>query len=166
MKTKGTGVITGWSVIVPVWFYKQWIIYCGFLKKLHLLNTYCVPSLCWFWGCFCKVGGRSRPFIFSQREYSSVQSLSCVWHFKTWWTAALQASLSIINSQSLLKLMSIESVMPSNHLILCRPLLLLPSVFPSKGLFQWVSSWHQVAKVLEFQLQHQSFQWVFRTDFL
>ena len=58
--------------------------------------------------------------------------------------------------------MSIESVMPSNHLILCHPLLLLPSIFPSISLFQWVSSSHQVAKVLEHQLQHESFQWIFR----
>ena len=57
---------------------------------------------------------------------SSVQSLSCVWLFATPWTAAHQASLSITNSRSLLKCMSIESVMPSNHLILCHPLLLLP----------------------------------------
>ena len=57
--------------------------------------------------------------------------------------------------------------MPSNYLILCHPLLLLPSIFPSiKGLFQWVSSLHQVAKVLELQLQHQSFQLIFRVDFL
>ena len=62
---------------------------------------------------------------------SSVQSLSRVRLFVTPWTAALQASLTITNSRSLLKLMSIESVMPSNHLILCRPPLLLPSVFPS-----------------------------------
>ena len=61
---------------------------------------------------------------------SSVQSLSRVRLFVTLWTAALQASLSITNSQTLLKLMSIESVMPSNHLILCCPLLLLPSIFP------------------------------------
>ena len=61
---------------------------------------------------------------------SSVQ-LSCVQLFATPWTAACQASLSITNSQSLLKLMSIESVMPPNHLILCCPLLLLPSIFPS-----------------------------------
>ena len=74
---------------------------------------------------------------------------------------------SITNSWSLLKLMSIESVMPFNHLILCRLLLLLPSIFPSISVFfQWVSSLHQVAKVLEFQLQHQSFQWIFRNDFL
>ena len=62
---------------------------------------------------------------------SSVQSLSHVRLFVTPWIAAYQASLSITNSQSLLKLMSIELVMPSNHLILCPPLLLLPSVFPS-----------------------------------
>ena len=62
---------------------------------------------------------------------SSVQSLSRVRLFATPWTAAHQASLSITNSQSLLKLMSIESVMPSSHLILCHSLLLLPSIFPS-----------------------------------
>ena len=67
--------------------------------------------------------------------FSSVQSLSRVWLFVTPWTAARQASLSIINSWSLLKLMSIESVMPSNHLILCRSLLLLPSIFPSIRVF-------------------------------
>ena len=62
---------------------------------------------------------------------SWVQLLSHVWLFATPWTAALQSSLVITNSQSLLKLMSIQSVMPSNHLILCHPLLLLPSIFPS-----------------------------------
>ena len=65
----------------------------------------------------------------------SVQSLSHVQLFATPWTAACQASLSITNAQRLLKLMSIESVMPSNHLILCCPLLLLPSVFPSIRVF-------------------------------
>ena len=74
------------------------------------------------------------------------QLLSHVWLFATPWIATRQASLSITNSQSLLKLMSIESVMPSNHLILCCPLLLPPSIFPFKhqGLFKWVSSLHQV----------------------
>ena len=62
---------------------------------------------------------------------SSVQSLSCVQLFATPLTAACQASLSITNSQSLLKLMCIALMMPSNHLILCHPLLLLPSIFPS-----------------------------------
>ena len=65
----------------------------------------------------------------------SVQSLSCVLLFVTPWTAACQASLSITNSHSLPKLMSIESVMPSNHLILCHPLLFLPSIFPSIRVF-------------------------------
>ena len=65
----------------------------------------------------------------------SVQSLSHVQLFATPWTAAHQASLSITNSQSLLKLMSIESMMPSNHLIFCHPLLLLPSIFPRIRVF-------------------------------
>ena len=68
-------------------------------------------------------------------QFSSVQPLSHVWLFVTPWTAARQASLSITNSRSLLKLMSIESVLPSNHLILCRPFLLLPSIFPSIRVF-------------------------------
>ena len=67
-------------------------------------------------------------------QFSSVQSLSCVWLFVIPWTAANQASLSITNSQSLVKLTSIELVMTSNHLILCHPLL-LPSVFPSIRVF-------------------------------
>ena len=68
-------------------------------------------------------------------QISSVQLLSDVWLFVTPWTVAHQASLSITNSRSLPKLMSIESVMPSNHLILCRPLLLLPSIFSSIRVF-------------------------------
>ena len=90
---------------------------------------------------------------------SSVQSRSIVRLFATPRTAAHQASLSITNSQSLLKLMSIESVMPSNHLILCPPPSSPAFNLPQhQGLFQWVSSSQKVAKVLEFQLQHQSFQ--------
>ena len=68
-------------------------------------------------------------------QFSSVQSLSCVWLFATPWTAARQASLSITYSWSLLKLMSVELVMPSNRLILCRPLLFPPSIFPSIRVF-------------------------------
>ena len=68
-------------------------------------------------------------------QFSSVQSFSHVQLFVTTWTAARQASLSITNSRSQLKLMSTESVMPSNHLILCLPLLLQPSVFPSIRIF-------------------------------
>ena len=87
-------------------------------------------------------------------QFSSVQSLSRVRLFATPWTTARQASLSITNCQSSLKLMSIESVMPPNHLILCHPLLLPPSIFPSIRVFSnqsfQVSSLHQVAKVLDF----------------
>ena len=72
----------------------------------------------------------------------SVQSLSRVWLFATLWTAACQASMSITNSQSLPKLMSIESVMPSNHLILCRPLLPLPPILPSIRVFSNESVLH------------------------
>ena len=153
-------------------------------------------------------------YLMHQGILSSVQSQLCP-TFASPWTVACQPSLSITNSWSLFKLMSIES---SNHLILCHPLLLLPSIFPSIRIFsnesilhircpkywfqlqhqsfQWIfrtnflsdgllgspcspsdsqessttqckriSSLHQVAKVLEFQLQHQSFQWIFRTDF-
>ena len=82
-----------------------WIILMGLLISIQLF-------------CIC--------FLFSSVH---------VWLFVTPWTAAHQASLSITNSQSLLKLMSIESVMPSNHLILCHPLLLLPSIFPSIRVF-------------------------------
>ena len=73
---------------------------------------------------------------------TSVQSLSCVRLFATPWTAACQASLPITNSRSLLKGMSIEWVMPSNHLILCRPLLLLRSIFPSIRVFSNESVLH------------------------
>ena len=79
----------------------------------------------------------------------SIQSLSHAWILVNTWTAACQASLSITNSQSMLKLMSIKSVMPSNHLILCHPLLLLPSNFPSTWVFsnelvlliKWPKDW-------------------------
>ena len=74
-------------------------------------------------------------FSITLDNFSSVQSLSYVWLFATPWTAAHQASLSITNFWSFLKLMSIESVMPSNHFIFCHPLLLLPSIFPSSSVF-------------------------------
>ena len=104
--------------------------------------------------------------MWSSDHISSDQSLSRVRLLATPWIAARQASLSITNSQSLFKFMFIESV--------CHPAILSSVVpfssclqsFPASGLFQWVSSSHEVAKVLEFQLQHQSFQWIFRTDFL
>ena len=76
----------------------------------------------------------------SLNAFSSVQSLSHVQLFVTQWTAAHQASLSITNSRSLLRLMSIRSLMPSNHLILCCPLVLLPSIFPSIRVFSGESA--------------------------
>ena len=87
-------------------------------------------------------GGILSPCLFNvYAEFSSVQSLSCFWLFVTPWTAACQASLSITNSQSLLKFMYIESVIPYNHLILCRPLL-LPSIFSSIRVFSNESALH------------------------
>ena len=97
--------------------------------------------------------GNGNPFQYScwenpmdigawQAQFSSVQSLSCVRFFADPWTASRQASLSITNSRSLLKLMFTESVMPSNHLILCCPLLLLASIFPSIRVFSSESGLH------------------------
>ena len=109
---------------VPVWKSSHWIPTLNFGEskktKKQKQPFYCViPSRVW-----------------SLLElFSSSQSLSCVRLFATPWTAARQASLSIANSWSLLKLMSIVSVMPSNHLIFCHPLLLLPSIFPSIRVF-------------------------------
>ena len=90
----------------------------------------------WFWRRLLRVPWTARKSTQSVlKDISSVQALSRVRLFATPWTAACQASLSITNSQSLLKLMSIESVMPSNHLILCHPLLLPPLIFPSIRVF-------------------------------
>ena len=87
--------------------------------------------------CPCKTGTSvtwSQP-VQKSFQFSSVQSVSCVWRFVTTWTAACQASLFITNSRSLLKLMSIKLVMPSNHLTLCGSLLFLPLIFPSIRVF-------------------------------
>ena len=96
-----------------------------------------------------QIPGTSSPFPrscghldHSRAQFSSVQSPSCVQLFVTPHTTARQASLSITNSGSLLKLMSIESVMPSSHLMLCRPLLFLPSIFPSIRVFSNESALH------------------------
>ena len=106
-------------------------------------------------------------YSISSVQFSSVQLLSRVQLFATQWIAACQASLSITNCWSPPKPTSIELVMPSNHLILCRPLLLPPTIFPSIRIISSDSVLHnQVTKILEFQLQHQSFQGIFRTDFL
>ena len=120
-------------------------------------------ALTWPWKCTCCTDETWRcPDVIVV-----VQSPSCVLLFATPWTAAHQASLSITSSPSLLKLnvhWVTENIQTSNS---------LSSPFPPafnlsqhQGLFKWVSSLHQVAKVLKFQLQHQSFQWILRTDFL
>ena len=104
---------------------------------------------------------------FSSVQFSSVQSLSHVRLFATLWTAARQASLSITNCQSSLRLMSIELVMPSRHLILCHPLLLLPQIPPSIRVFsnestlciRWPKYW-------SFSFSHHSFQRNPRADLL
>ena len=97
------------------------------MEDAHL-TQFCVPSARTGWGIKAR-------FV---KSISSVQSLSRVRLFVTPWTVARQASLSITNSWSLLKLMSIESVMPSNHLILCRALLLPPSTFASIRVFSFL----------------------------
>ena len=92
-------------------------------------------TFCCFENRSCSVGSTASAISLPQFSLSSVQSLDHVWLFATPWTAALQASLSITNSLSSLKLMSIKSVMPSNRLILCRSFLFLPPIFPSIRVF-------------------------------
>ena len=105
-------------------------------------------------------------FYWSIVDFVEVQSLSRVWFFVTpWTTTCQQASLSFTVSQSLLKLMSIELVMPSNRLILCHPFSSCLQSFPASVSFPMSRLLHQVAKVLTLQL-HQSFQWIFRVSFL
>ena len=124
-----------------------WTLTCIYLFKLVFsFSLYIYASvellghtvlLLVFWGTSILFSTVAVPiYIPTNSGISSVQSLShCVWLFATPWTAARQASLSITNSQSPPKPMSIESVMPSNHLILCRPFLLLPSICPCIRVF-------------------------------
>ena len=97
----------------------------------------------WIW-CLeqCGACSTSSEIVFVVGCVVVVKSLSCVWFFATLWTATSQASLSFAISRSLLKLMSIESIIPSNHLILCRPLLLLLLIFPSIWVFSNESAFH------------------------
>ena len=105
--------------------------------------------------------------LWPNQSFQSIQSLGHVWLFATPWTAARQASLSITNTHSLIKLTSIKLVMPSNHLMLCHPLLLLPSIFPSIRAFssetvlciRWPKYW-------SFSLSISPSNRIFRTDFL
>ena len=96
----------------------------------HMIFPLCVHSFCLF-VCLNSLWLKDTNKI----GFSSVQSLSHVWLFVTPWAEACQASLSITNAQILLKLMSIELVMPSNHFIFCHPFLLLPSIFPRIRVF-------------------------------
>ena len=129
------------------------------------LQAFCVVYVLWtvshsLWNVFAYSKWwfqRKQTFYKLNILFSSVQSLISVWLFATPWTTACQVSLSITNSRSSPKPMSIESVMPSNHLILCHPLLLLHSVFPSSRIFSKESALHIRWNVLEFQLQHQPF---------
>ena len=106
-------------------------------------------------------------FSHQMLQFSSVQSLSRVQLFAAPWISAHQASLSITNSQSSLKLTSIEPVMPSSHLILCQALFLLPPISPSIRVFSSESALRvRWPKYWEFQLQHQSLEWTPRTDLL
>ena len=144
------------SVFLCFWFYL-------FLCELSVSDIRLVLAISL---CNWTIIYITEVYFFNFLPFSSVQSLSRVWLFATPWTAGRQASLSITNSQSPPKPRSIESVMPSNHLILCHPLLLLPQSFPALGSFQMSQLFTSGAKVLEFQLQHQSFQWTPRTDLL
>ena len=122
-----------------------------------ILGTCHIPWNLWICYVTCQRRFEAEDRIKVVNQFSSVQLLSRVRLFVTPWTAAHQACLSFTNSRSLLKLMSIESVMPSNHLILCPPSPPAFNLSQHQRVFQWVSSSNQVAKVLEFQLQHQSF---------
>ena len=108
--------------------FPDFLIYCSFSCAFNIW-LFSFSLYCHSYYTLCR---RWKAFIY---QFSSVQSLSHVQLFATPRTAAHQASVSITNSRSLLTLMSIESVMPSNHLVLCRPLLLVPSIFPSIRVF-------------------------------
>ena len=134
--------------IVLLFFYKKLLprhLFIDIVKKVPLMSATSQISVI-------------SHFVFQfLLIYFQFSQFSQVRLFVTPWTVACQASLTITNSWSLLKFMSTELVMPSNHLILCSRLLLLPSIFPSIRVFsKWVNSSHQVAKVLELRHQHQS----------
>ena len=148
------------AMVFPVVMYgcESWAIKKAELRRINAFELWC-------WRRLLKVPWTARRS--NQSILKKVKSLNHVRLFATPWTGAHQASLSITNFQSLPKLMSIELVMPSSHLILCRPLLLLPSVLPSIRVssnesalcMRWPKYW-------EFHLQHHSFQRTPRTDLL
>ena len=163
-----------------------WLIFCGGLHKLYSSSLMKENAL-WQSQTAQVIKESAKIYLESQITgtlYSLCKTLACVfphiflciflqlaqscpWLFVTPWIAVGQASRSITNSQSLLKPMShqvSDAIQPSHPLSSPSPP--APNPPQHQGLFQWVSSLHEVAKVLEFQLQHQSFQWIFRTDFL
>ena len=124
---------THWMGKAKSWFYEQ--------KRENVKCDELAPiEYCPY--CDTQIGDAVYLKTYKFSPYCSVQLLSCIWLFGTPGTAACQASLSITNSQNLLKLMSIESVMPSNHRILCHPPLLLSSIFPSIRIFSNESVLH------------------------
>ena len=120
------------KIIHNIYFYTQNLIF-SFMEQTFIVHLACARVQFWTKQKWLLAEWNVGT---SKNDLTSVQSLSHVWLFVTPWTAAHQASPSITNSPSLLKLMSIESVMPSNHLILCRPLLLRLQSFPASGSFQ------------------------------
>ena len=155
----------GLCVRLPYWC---WLENCGLIKTTFLGEVvFKLGTWSWFaevvWEELTPFGAFCFFFRFCL-QFSSVAQLYLT--LSTPWTAAHQASLSVTNTQSLLKLISIKLVMPSNHLIPYHPLL-LPSIFPSNRVFSNESVLHiRWPKYWEFQLHHQSFQWTSRTDFL
>ena len=150
--------------------------YMGLHRVGHDWSHLAADYVCWtcvdtirqfyeeFWSIYTHTSKVWKFYLLSVIQ--SVHLLSYVQLFVMPWTSSRQASLSITNSRSLLKLMSTELVMPPNHLILCHPLLLLPSIFPSIRAFSNESVLTRWAKYWKFQLQHQSFQRIFWKDFL
>ena len=152
----GLNYLQCWSIHSPWSFTKLW----GCENETLPLKSFTRHKVqCTRWQKAQFLNQDARPLIL---EFSSVQSLSHVQLFVTPWTAARQASLSITNSRSLPKPMSIESVMPSNHLILYG-LSSCPQSFPASGSSQMSQLFTSGGQILEFQLQHPSFQWIFRT---
>ena len=150
--------------VLELWLQSfQWIFRADVLKD-WLIWTPCSP----------RDSQESSPALLNQvlklsyeiSQFSSLHLLSQVWLFATVWTAARQASLSITGFWSLLKSCSLSQLFHPTISFSVVPFSTCLQSFPASELFQWIGSLHHVAKVLELQLQHQSFQWTFKTDFL
>ena len=140
----------------------EWLTHTGFVYMIELTLRCCDVGCYLLRHLWAKTSAYWADSSLN-RIFSSVQSLSRVWLIATPWITACQASLSITNTRSLLKLMSIESVMPSSHLILCRPVLLLPPVPPSITVF--LALYNLLMWNLSVCLRAKPF-WVFYTNFL